>query len=130
MVVLATFTSVIEKKEKLERVPCIWYLVTFKDQTKALLDSRSKVNAMSQVFTYQLGFTIWKTNVGAQKIDDITLEIYTIVVSTFFVLDKDGRERFFEESFLLADVKPEIVFGILFLTMSNADIDFQARNLQ
>ena len=53
MVVLATFISVIDKKkEKLERVFCIWYLVIFKDQIKALLDSRSEVNAMSQVFAH------------------------------------------------------------------------------
>ena len=52
-----------------------------------------------------------------------------MVVITFSVLDKDGRERFFEESFLLAEVKPKIVFGMLFLTMSNTDVDFQARNL-
>ncbi len=52
-----------------------------------------------------------------------------MVVSTFSMLDKDGRERFFEESFLLADVKPEIVLGMPFLTMSNGDVDFQARNL-
>ena len=56
------------------------------------------------------------------------METYGIVVSIFSVLDKDGRERFFEESFLLADVKPNIVLGMHFLTMSNADIDFQARN--
>ena len=79
---------------------------------------------MSQVFAHQLGLTIWKTNVGAQKIDGTTLETYGMVVSTFSVLDKDDRERFFEESFLLADVKPEIVFGMPFLTMSNADINF------
>ena len=42
------------------------------------------------------------------------------------MLDKDSRERFFEKSFLLADIKPEIVFRIPFLTMSNADVDFQA----
>ncbi len=53
-----------------------------------------------------------------------------MVVSIFLVSDKDGRERFFEESFLLADVKPDIVLGIPFLTMSNINIDFQARNLQ
>ena len=53
-----------------------------------------------------------------------------MVVSIFFVSDKDSRERFFEESFLLADLKSEIVFGMPFLTMSNADIDFQAWNLQ
>ncbi len=44
--------------------------------------------------------------------------------------NKDGRERFFEESFLLADVKPDIVLWMPFLTISNTDIDFQARDLQ
>ena len=53
-----------------------------------------------------------------------------MVISTFSVLDKDDRERFFEESFLLADVKLERVFQIFFLTMSNTDVDFQAWNLQ
>ncbi len=130
--VLATSTSMTDKKmeEELERVPCIRYCVTFKDQTKALLDSRSVVNAMSQVFAQQLSLKIRKTNVGAWKIDGTTLETYEIVVSTFLVLDKDGRERFFEESFLLADVKPDIVLGMLFPTMSNTDVDFQARDLQ
>ncbi len=53
-----------------------------------------------------------------------------MVVSTFSVSDKDGRERFFEESFLLADVSPDVVLGMPFLTMNNADVDFQARDLQ
>ena len=52
-----------------------------------------------------------------------------MVVSTFSILDKDGKERFFKESFLLADVTPDIVLGMPFLTINNADIDFQARNL-
>ncbi len=52
VVVSATSTSMTKKmEEELERVPYIWYLITFKDQTKALLDSKSEVNAMSQVFT-------------------------------------------------------------------------------
>ena len=45
------------------------------------------------------------------------------------MLNKDDKERFFEESFLLADVKPKKALEIFFLTMSNADIDFQARDL-
>ncbi len=50
--VSATSTSMIDKitEEELERVPCIRYPVTFKDQAKALLDSESEVNAMSQAF--------------------------------------------------------------------------------
>ncbi len=132
MAVSATSTLMTDKKseEELERVSCIWYRVTFKDQTEALLDSGSKVNAMSQAFAQQLGFKIRNTNVGAQKIDGTTLEIYEIIVSTFSVSDKGGRERFFKESFLLADVRPDLVLGMPFLTMSNADIDFQARDLQ
>ena len=47
-----------------------------------------------------------------------------MVVSTFFILDKAYKKRFFKENFLLADVKPNVVLEILFLTMNNADIDF------
>ena len=42
------------------------------------------------------------------------------------MLDKDGKEKFFKESFLLADVKRDIVPGMPFVTMSNVDIDFKA----
>ena len=107
--VLATSTSMTGKKkeEELERIFCIWYPVTFKNQIEVLLDSGSEVKVMNPVFASQLGLRIWKTNVEAQKIDDTTLETYGMVVSTFSLSDKDGWERFFEESFLLADVKPD-----------------------
>ncbi len=59
-----------------------------------------------------------------QKIDDITLETYKIIVSTISVLNKDGREKFIKESFLVADVKLDIIIKMLFLTMSHANIDF------
>ena len=84
---------------------------------------------MSQVFTSQLDLKIWNINVGVQKIDSTTLKTYKIVISTFFISDKDDRKRFFEESFLLADIKPDVVLKMYFLTMSNADIDFQIQDL-
>ena len=130
VVVLATFMSITEKKEKLEWIPCIWYSITSKDQTEVVLNSRNKINIINQTFDSQLGFKIWKTSIRAQKIDDTTLEIYKIVVFTFFMLDKDNKERFLEKNFLLADIKPKIVFEMLFLTTNNADIDFQAWNLE
>ncbi len=52
------------------------------------------------------------------------------MIFIFSMLDEDNRERFFEKSFLLVDVKPDIVLEISFLTMHNANIDFQARDLQ
>ncbi len=108
--VMATSTSMTEKtEEELECVLCIWYPVTFKDKTKTLLDLGSKVNIMSQVFSHQLGLKIHKTDVDTQKIDGTTLKIYKMVVSIFFMSNKDGREKFFEESFLLANIKLDIV---------------------
>ncbi len=53
-----------------------------------------------------------------------------MVVSTFSISDKDDKERFFQESFLLANVKSDVVLEILFLTISNTNIDFQVRDLQ
>ncbi len=44
--------------------------------------------------------------------------------------DKDDRKRFFEESFLLSNVKPDVVLGMPFLSMSNTNVDFKARDLQ
>ena len=59
MAVLATSTSMTEKiEEKLEQISYIRYFVTFMNQIKALLDSESEVNAMSQVFAHQLGLKI------------------------------------------------------------------------
>lgn len=42
------------------------------------------------------------------------------------MLNRDGRQRFFEERFLLVDVKPDIVLRVPFLTMSNVNVDFEA----
>ncbi len=42
-----------EEKKELEEVSCIWYPVIFKDQTDALLNSKSKDYIMSQVFAHQ-----------------------------------------------------------------------------
>ena len=53
----------------LNRVLCICYLVQFqKDKNKdvlALLDFRSKVNAMTLVYMAQLGLKMQKTDVAA-----------------------------------------------------------------
>ena len=52
--VLATSMLMNDKKtkeEKLEWVPGIRYPIIFQDQTEALLDSKSKINAMNPTFT-------------------------------------------------------------------------------
>ena len=135
VLVSATSTSTNgAREEALERVPCIYYLVQFKDTDRApvqaLIDSGSEVNAVHPSFVKQLGLSIRSTDVGAQKIDGNILDTYGIVVAAFSVEDKANRVRFFEETFLIANVSPEVVLEMPFLTLSNADVDFSGRDLR
>ncbi len=45
-------TKKAEEMKELERVLCIQYPITFKDQTEALLNLARKVNAMNQAFAF------------------------------------------------------------------------------
>ena len=118
----------------MECVPCMQYPVQFKGLSKArgqaLIDSGSEVNAIHPTFAKQLGLPIRPTDVGAQKIDGTMLDTYGMVVAAFSVEDKANRVRFFEETFLVANVSPEIVLGIPFLTLSGADVDFSGWELR
>ena len=69
-------------------------------------------------------------DVGAQKIDSTTLDTYGMIVAAFSVTDKANQVRFFEETFLVANVSPEVAFGMPFLTLSDADVDFLDRELR
>lgn len=79
---------------------------------------------MSPTFSQKLGPKTRKTNIKAKIIKTTTLKTYKIVISTFFLLDKYGRARFLEKTFLSANFSPNVVFRIFFLTMSNIDINF------
>ena len=101
--VLATSTLVIGANKKaqemiLGRVPCIHHPAQFrkdKEVIKALIDSGSKVNAITPAYAKQLGLQVRKTDVGAQKIDGSSLRTFGMVIAGFQVEDKLGRARFF-----------------------------------
>ena len=120
----------IDKREKaliLEHILYIHYLVQFKKnvhgaQVQALIGFESEVNAMTPVYTSKLDLKVHPTNLRAQKIDGSILKIFGIVLASFQVKDKLGRARFFQETFLLADISAEVVLGMPFLTLSNANV--------
>lgn len=47
----------------------------------------------------------------------------------FLVYDKLGRPRFFEKTSLLANTSIKVVPGIIFLSLSNANLQFGANKL-
>ena len=113
----------------MKRVFYIHYSVQFRKnvnetQVQALIDLGNEVNAIHPIFVKELGLPIRPINVGAQKIDGSTLDTYGMVVTAFSVTDKANQVRFFEETFLVANVSPEVVLRIPFLTLSGADVDF------
>ena len=135
VLVLATSVPVTDNRGEnvvLKRVCCIHYPVRFQEgqeQVRALLDSGSEVNAMSSAYTEKLGFKTRKTNVRAQKIDGSALETFGMVIADFQVENKGGRSRFFQKTFLVANTKFEVILGMPFLKLSNADMSFGERIL-
>ena len=75
-------------------------------------------------YVKRLGLKTRKTNVGAQKIDGSALETFEMVIANFQVKEKGDRPRFFQETFLVAKTKFEMVLEMLFLKISNADMAF------
>ena len=52
-----------------------------------------------------------------------------MIIAAFSVMEKANRVRFFEETFLVANVSPKVVLGMLFLILIGVDIDFLSREL-
>ena len=94
-----------------------------------MLDSGSEVNAMSPAYAEKLGLKIQKINLGAQKIDGSALETFKMVIADFQMEDKSGRPIFFQKTFLVANTNFEVILGISFLKISNADVAFGERTL-
>ena len=111
----------------LDWVPCIHYLIWFKKskvQVQALIDSGTKVNAMTPGYASKLGLKARPIDVGVQKIDGSILKTFGMVLASFQIEDTLGRARFFQETFLLADLSIKVVLRMSFLILSNADIKF------
>ena len=125
--------------KELEQVMCIQYPIAFPggvtqdssvlDPVSALLDLGSEVNAMHPNFAERLGLVVQATNVGAQKIEGTNLEIYGMMVVVFSVTDQADMVKFFEKTFLVANVSLDVVLGMAFFTLSGVDVDFPKREL-
>ena len=84
--VLATSTLVIKASmedslQPLKKIPYIHHPLRFqKDphKDKALIDLSNEVNTMTPVYAAKLGLKVWKTNIGAQKIDGYIFDTFGI----------------------------------------------------
>ena len=66
-----------------------------------MIDSNSKVNAITLTYTAQLDLIPRPTKVDTQKIDGLPLKIYEMIRARFSVVDKFKQIRFFKKTILL-----------------------------
>lgn len=112
-------------ESKLECISYILYPIQVKKQlVEVLINLNSEVNMINPDFIKKLGLRICKTKVGTQKIDSIKLDSFGIVIASFLMEDKQKISRFFEETFLLADISMDIALNMPYFTMNNVEIDF------
>ena len=114
-------------RSNLIQVPYIWYPITLWKKflpVSALFDSGSKFNAIYPIIVKLLGLPIRPTNIRAQKIDNNSLNTCEMVIAAFSVTNKANQLRFFEKTFIVANVCPEVVFGMLFFILNGADVNF------
>ena len=57
------------------------------------------------------------------------LDTFGMVVTAFSIMDKTNQVRFFEKTFVVANISLEVVLGMSFLILSNADVDFSGQEL-
>ena len=100
-----------------------------KNDIQALINLSSKVNAIALAYTLKLGLRVRYIKVETRKISSSTLEMFEIVLASFWVKDKLGQTCFFQKTFLLANVGVKVVLRMLFLTRSNLNIQFDKKKL-
>ena len=108
----------------LEQVSCIQYPVKFrkdKETVHALINFGSEMNDMISAYAAVLGFEICSISIRAQKIDWSSLKIFGMVIASFQLKNKLGRDWFFWETFPLANINMKVILVMLFLTFGNAD---------
>ena len=81
-----TATNMKDTSRPLKRVPYIHHPLYFqKDlrKTRALIDSNSKVNAMTPAYSAKLSLKVRETDIGAQKIDGSILDTFEMILANF-----------------------------------------------
>ena len=63
------------------------------------------------------------TNIGTQKIDGTIFKTFKIMVIAFSITGQADRIKFFKKTFLMTNVSPDVVFEMLFFTLSSANFN-------
>lgn len=89
---------------------------------RALIDLGNKINVMHFAYAMMLDFYTRKIDIGVPKIDAFYLDTFGIVIAYCSIKNKLKKIRFFQKTFLLTNISPKVVLGMLFLIFNRVDI--------
>lgn len=69
---------------------------------------------MISAYTAKLGLKIRCINIGSQKIDRFTLEMFGIVLASFQIKNKFKKAQFFQETLFGANISKAKILNMLF----------------
>lgn len=87
--------------------------MSFRHSSTYHLSITHEVNAILLAYTAKLGLKVRLTNIGALKINGSTLKMFGIVLASVQVVDNLGRAQFFQETFLLANIRIDVILDTL-----------------
>ncbi len=96
----------------------------------ALADSGAEVNIINRVTAQKMGLPILNTNIGLSAIHGEAVKTYGMHYIEFQQEDQQGRVRYFQDTFLAADINTRMILGMPWLTMANPNIDWSKRSFQ
>ena len=117
--------------KSLSKRRCIQLEVEAKGKVlKALLDSGSEINLISRAMVKQLGLPPSLINEKACGIANTKLETFGVHFLTVAVTDKNGNQRFFEESFLEVSINEDLIFGMPWLELATPNVDWRNHTIE
>ena len=117
----------------LETVKCItWNMKLNKgnEEVLALLDSGSEANLISRGYASQLPLKIMDTSWGLATINKQQISTQGMVIAGFEITDSLNHTRYFEETFLIADIPQPVILGMPFLKLGDSDVSWMERTMQ
>ena len=96
----------------------------------ALADSGAEVNIINRVTAQKMGLPIFNTNIGLSAIHGEAVKTYGMHYIEFQQEDQQGQVRYFQDTFLAADINTRMILGMPWLTMANPNIDWSKRSFQ
>lgn len=89
-----------------------------------LINFGNNLNVINFAYIAKLGFWVQKLDINSPKIDSFIKKIYHKVIAIFQIYNKHNYLQFFWKLSLLAKIKVEVVFDILFwlLVMLKSDL--------